>query len=94
MQNGPLPANVLHCKSVKIVNAVAQSDMYSTLEAVLNEKEIGILKRGRNANTSKVPKSCTPEQYRKATAIEALFGFLYLEGNIARIQELFELIVK
>lgn len=89
LQGGSLPAHVLHRKAVKKVNAAAQAAAYEKLEAVLNEEELTILKRGRNANTSKVPKSCTPEEYRKATAIEALFGYLYLKGEIPRLTELY-----
>lgn len=92
--NGTLPAHVLHRKAVKKVNAVAQSAAYERLEAVLNGEERAILKRGRNASTSKVPKSCTPEQYRKATAIEALFGYLYLKGEAGRIGELYDVMEK
>jgi ribonuclease-3 family protein len=91
LQNGTLPAHVLHHKATRKVNAIAQAAHFDALSAVLNEEEQNILRRGRNAATSKVPKSCTPEEYRKATAIEALFGYLYLKGEIARISELFEI---
>jgi Uncharacterized protein conserved in bacteria len=40
-----------------------------------------------------VPKSCSPDDYRKATALEALFGYLYLRGDIARIEELYTVAV-
>lgn len=92
LANGPMPANALHGLSVKKVNAAAQARAYRVLENVLSPGEMDILRRGRNANTSKVPKSCTPEEYRKATAVETLFGFLYLDGEIARLCELFEII--
>lgn len=90
VQNGALPAHILHRKAVQRVNATAQAGVYPALAAVLNPTELSILKRGRNANTAKVPKSCTPEEYRKATAIEALFGYLYLRGEIERITELYD----
>lgn len=90
LQNGTLPAHKLHYKAVRRVNAVAQAATYDALEAVLSDEERSILKRGRNASTSSVPKSCTPEEYRKATAIESLLGYLYLKGEIARIAELYE----
>jgi len=89
---GTLPAHVLHRKTVKKVNAVAQSQAYESLSAALNDEEQSILKRGRNATSAKVPKSCTPEQYRKATAIEALFGYLYLKGEVRRLGELFAVV--
>lgn len=92
LENGSMPANKLHGLAVKKVRASSQSLAFPALEAALNEDELSILKRGRNANTSRVPKSCTPEEYRKATAIEALFGYLYLKGDIPRITELFAVI--
>lgn len=92
LQNGTLPANKLHRMTVGKVNAATQSLAYDGLAAVLNEEEGSILKRGRNANTATVPKSCTPEQYRKATAIESLLGYLYLKGDVERINELFGVI--
>ena len=86
-----MPANKLHRLSVKRVNAAAQARAYAVLEAALDAEERDILRRGRNAHTSRVPKSCTPEDYRKATAIESLFGYLYLKGDRARLALLFEL---
>lgn len=88
------PAHKLHLLAVRKVRASAQAKAYNALEAVLTEGEAAILRRGRNANTSRVPKSCAPEEYRKATGVEALFGWLYLRGEKDRINELFELVDK
>lgn len=90
LQNGTLPANKLHQLAVRKVKASAQASAYDSIESVLNEQELHILKRGRNAHTSNVPKSCTPAEYRKATAIEALFGYLYLSGELERLSELYQ----
>lgn len=92
IERGSMPAHKLHRLAVKKVCASSQASCYDALEAVLSEEESSILKRGRNAHTSRVPKSCTPEEYRKATAIEALFGYLYLKGGMERIAELFKLV--
>ncbi|MDL2233632.1 ribonuclease III [Ruminococcaceae bacterium OttesenSCG-928-L11] len=92
LANGSMPANKLHALAVKQVKASAQAAAYPALEAASTETELDILRRGRNANTSKVPKSCTPEDYRKATAMEALFGYLYLSGDLARIHELYRIV--
>lgn len=91
LERGSMPAQKLHRLAVKKVCASSQAKCYEELERALNEEETSILKRGRNANTSRVPKSCTPEEYRKATAIESLFGYLYLKGDMERIAELFKL---
>lgn len=92
LQKGSMPARKLHQLAVRKVNASAQAAAFHTLEAELNEEERSILMRGRNANTSKVPKSCTPDDYRKATAIETLFGYLYLKGETGRLAQLFSLL--
>jgi len=88
-----MPANKLHALAVKKVKAAAQAKAYYELEQILSEEEQDILRRGRNANTTKVPKSCTPDEYRKATAIESLFGYLYIGGRIDRVEELYEIVV-
>ncbi len=92
LEKGSMPANKLHQLAIKKVCASQQSRAFPMLEAALNDEELSILKRGRNANTSRVPKSCTPEEYRKATAMESLFGYLYLKGEMARIAELFAIV--
>ncbi len=57
----------------------------------LSDEEMKIFKRGRNAKSTSVPKSCSPIEYRKATALETLFGYLYLSGEKKRLKELFDL---
>ena len=59
------------------------------IEPMLTEKESDILRRGRNAGGISVPKSAKPSEYRRATALEALFGYLSLSGQQERIEELF-----
>lgn len=87
---GSMPAHILHKKAVKKVCAVAQARGYDRIEPLLTEEELGILKRGRNANSTNVPKSCDPADYRKATGVEALFGYLYLKGDLGRLEALYE----
>ena len=92
LEKGSMPAHKLHGLSVQRVCASAQALAYLVIEPALNQEELNILKRGRNANTPRVPKSCSPEEYRKATAVEALFGYLYLKGELKRAAELFSII--
>ena len=92
LRNGPMPAGKLHRLAVRQVSAKAQAKTFDALAAALNEDELAILRRGRNASGATVPKSCTPVEYRKATAIEALFGYLYLSGELSRINELYSII--
>ena len=59
-------------------------------EGLLNEQEMDIFKRGRNAKGINAPKHSTVGEYRMATGLECLFGFLYLTGREERIGELFD----
>lgn len=92
VSSGSAPINTLHKMSVDKVCAKAQSKAVDSLLYILTEEEAEILKRGRNANSAKVPKSSTANDYRKATGLESLFGYLYLNGKIKRINEIFSYI--
>ena len=75
------------------VNAVcceAQSDFFYAVETILNDREIAVYKRGRNAHIGNVPKKSSPQIYHTATGLEAVFGYLYLSGQFKRIEELSE----
>ena len=52
----------------------------------LSEDELDVYKRGRNTNTHSKAKNATMGQYRKATGLEALYGYLYLKGDMERLQ--------
>ena len=65
----------------------AQSEMVKKIESLLTEEELSIYKRGRNVRTGKVPKNSSPGIYHRATGLEALFGYLYLTGNMNRAYE-------
>ena len=56
------------------------------IEGLLNEEEIYIFKRGRNAKSATVPKNADVRDYRMATGFEALVGYLYLIGNKERLE--------
>ena len=88
------PTHELHARKVKFVNASAQAEAYKSIEPILTEKEVSIYKRGRNAHTNHTPKNMSSSDYHAATGFEALFGFLYLEGKIDRLRELFTVILK
>ena len=88
------PAGVIHSLSVKRVNAVAQAAAYKIIEPILTEKEIRIYKRGRNSYTNNTPKGASEGQYHSATGLEALFGYLYLNSEIIRLREIFNIISK
>lgn len=86
------PVHDLHRESVKFVSAKAQTEAFNKMKACLTEEEMAQFKRGRNAKVGHSPKSATDAEYHTATGVEALFGFLYLSGNLERIKELFKII--
>ncbi|MBP3248892.1 MAG: ribonuclease III [Ruminococcus sp.] len=88
-----MPVSKLHSAKIKLVCAEFQSDAYEKVAEQLSERELAVLKRGRNATGNTVPKHADAVQYRRATAIESLFGFLYITGKTERVRELFALII-
>lgn len=86
---GNAPVNVLNRRARAIVNASAQSAAYEKIKDMLTEEELAVYKRGRNAKSHTAAKNQSISDYRRATGIEALFGFLYLEGRNDRIDEIF-----
>ena len=87
-----MPVNKLHLQAVEQVRASYQSKAYAVVEPVLTEEELAALKRGLNISSIKPPKNGTMQDYRRATGLECLFGYLYLKGEIQRINELFLMI--
>lgn len=79
----------LHKKSVAIVNAPAQAAAMERLMPHLTADELAIYKRGRNAKVNSVPQKADIGQYHAATGLEALFGWLYLQGRTERINDLY-----
>ena len=88
---GNRPVNKLNKAGVKQARASAQSRFYHILEEVLTEDELAVMKRGRNAKSFSRAKNATMSDYRRATGVEALFGYLYLQGKTDRIKELYDL---
>ena len=90
VKSGNIPPERLHSASLLFVTASKQSRALENILPVLTETETDIYKRGRNAK-SRVPKSASAAEYRRATGMECLFGYLYLSGDKARVQELFDI---
>ncbi len=82
-------AHVLNKRCVKLVNNRTQSALYEVLEPELNDVELGVLHRGRNAKGI-VPKNANTQDYRRATAIEALVGYWYLMDDEAHLKWAFD----
>ena len=91
VERGVSSAKNLNSTALLFVKAEAQADAMKIILPVLSEEENGAYRRGRNIGHTNVPKSATVGQYRMATGMEALFGYLYLVGAQDRIEELFSL---
>ena len=83
----------LHRATVKYVAAPAQAERFERIESILTEQEHDVFRRGRNTAPHSVPKAATRGQYQTATGLEALFGWLYLQGQTDRLNELFEIMM-
>lgn len=87
-------ANVLHKLAVEKVCAEFQSAAVHELidKGLLTEQETEVYKRGRNASGINPPRHSSVGEYRSATGLETLFGFLKLTDRTDRIEELFGII--
>lgn len=90
--SGEKKSGTLHKKTVAFVNANAQAVSAAIITPQLTEEETVIFKRGRNTKVYSAPKNSSVANYHAATGLETLFGWLYLNGRIDRINELFALI--
>ncbi len=84
------PVDRLNRKAAAVVNAGNQSRMVEALKPLFTEEEAAVYRRGRNARSSTHPKNASIQDYRRATGLEAVFGYLYLCGRKERILELFD----
>ena len=82
----------MHKQAVRMVSAAAQARMLEAIEPELTEKEADIARRGRNSQAKHAaPKHADPADYAHATALEALWGYLYLRGETQRLDELMKM---
>lgn len=93
-EKGKLTAGNLHKATVTLVNAKAQHTAAELVIPKLSGEELSVFKRARNAHSHAAPKNTDPGEYHAATGLEALFGWLWLSGEQARILELFDIIME
>ena len=84
----------LHKAAITYVSAPAQAQRCQKILPILTEEEQDVFRRGRNSHTAAVPKGASVGEYHTATALEALFGWLYLKGETERLNELFALMME
>ena len=88
LSQGSRQAEKLHNETNRIVRASMQAKLIDAMQPFLTDEEAAIYRRGRNANPHHKAHSATEEDYRKATALETLCGYLYLKGETARFLQL------
>ena len=93
-RTGRLTAGQLHRETVRYVSAPAQAEAAKKLLPRLTEAESAVFRRARNAHGHAAPKGASPGEYHAASALEALFGWLYLREENERIRELFSIILE
>ncbi|HBI73502.1 MAG TPA: ribonuclease III [Lachnospiraceae bacterium] len=93
VEQGNAPVNKLHKRVTKLVQATAQAEHYHKIEGMLTEEEISVYKRGRNAKSFTSAKNAGIVEYRMATGVEALIGYLYLTDQTDRMMELMKPVI-
>lgn len=83
----------IHLAAVRMVKAEHQANALRLLAKELTEAEQAIVRRGRNTH-SKPPKNAELYEYRLSTGFEALFGYLYLKGDMERLCHIFNLSIE
>lgn len=84
------PPNTLHKKKCAVVKAAAQAAQAEAIREELTQEELAVFKRGRNAHSATTAKNATVQDYRMATGLEALYGWLYLNDKMDRLLWLVE----
>ena len=87
--HGKATGKGLHRATVDLVRAPEQARRAQRILPLLTEAEQEVFRRGRNAHVHSIPQHASRAEYQQATALEALFGWLYLQGQRARINKLF-----
>lgn len=93
-QSGHTSVIEMHKLAVSMVKAQAQAKAVKKIMPILTEDELSVYKRGRNAKVNSVPHNASPGEYHAATGLEVLFGWLYLQGKVERVNELFNAIME
>lgn len=88
--HGKATGKGMHRSAVELVCAPKQAELSERILPMLTAEETAVFKRGRNANVHTIAHNATHAEYQKATALEALFGYLYLKGEKERLNTLFD----
>ncbi|MCD6482241.1 MAG: Mini-ribonuclease 3 [Candidatus Izimaplasma sp.] len=94
LAEGYTKVDKLHKKAITYTSAKGQKIALDKIFGLLSENEINVFKRGRNASTDRKPRNTDLATYKQATGFEALIGFLYLNNELERLEELINIIKK
>ncbi len=83
-----LKPHKLHIETIKYVKAKSQAKFLEEIYDKLTDEEKDIVRRGRNAESHHLPKNANVQEYKYATAFEALIGYLYLTKKFRRLKEI------
>ena len=92
LAEGVVKTNLLHEAAVKLVSAESQARFWREIEPFLAEGEVAIFKRGRNCKASHPRNHVSVQDYRRATGLETLIGYLFLTGAQERLEMIFDLL--
>lgn len=84
----------LHTLANEFVKAQGQSDALESVLNILDDNELAIYKRARNYHTHSVAKNASVIDYKRATGLEAVIGYIYLIGNYNRLNQILDLCIK
>ena len=93
-QHGKATGKGLHQATIQLVRAEHQAACAEKILPMLTEEELAVFRRGRNAQVHSIPSHASRAQYSTATALEALFGWLYLGGQRQRASDLFDVMME
>lgn len=88
-----LKPHKLHIETIKHVKAKSQAKLLEQINDKLTEEEKNIVRRGRNAESHHLPKNANVQEYKYATAFEALIGYLYLTKKFDRLKEILNFVL-
>ncbi|MCL2398905.1 MAG: ribonuclease III [Defluviitaleaceae bacterium] len=91
LSNGNRPVNILNKQARQYVSATAQAKMYHHISPFLTPDEQAVMRRGRNLHSESKSKNANTSDYRHATGLETLFGYLFVIDQPDRLATIFEL---
>ena len=90
IHTGDFKTGKLHLMAIAHVKAAAQAAAYDAVEGMFSDDEAGVGQRAKNMKNATIPKNANPKDYKKATALEAVIGYLYLSEKKERMMEILD----